>query len=75
LIRPPLSFSTFSIHGLCIDSQTLLIGAMKVWNFSVTVCCARAASGAPSVVAAVAAAAPCRRERRFISVLRNGSGC
>ncbi len=62
-MRPPESFSTFSIQGLCIVSQTFDCGAMKVWNLSVTVCCARPESaGAPSA----AAAAPWRRERRFI---------
>ncbi len=39
-MRPPESFSTFSIHGTSIERQTLEPGAMKVWNFSVTVCCA-----------------------------------
>jgi hypothetical protein len=62
-MRPPESFSTFSIHGLCIDSHTCDCGAMKVWNLSVTDCWARPDSaGAPRT----AAAAPWRRERRFI---------
>ena len=56
-MRPPESFSTFSIQGLCMVSQTLDIGAMKVWNFSVTACWARPdRCGAPSTAAA---AVPC----------------
>src|SRR3954470_12684 len=51
-MRPPESFSTFSIHGLCIDSHTFDVGAMKVWNLSVTDCCARPVrAGAPSAAA------------------------
>src|SRR6185437_9962778 len=62
-MRPFDSFSTLAIHGLCIVSQTFDCGAMKVWNFSVTVCWAIAARpGAPSM----AAAAPWMSERRFI---------
>ena len=68
-MRPPESFSTFSIQGLCISSHTLDCGDMKVWNFSVTVCCASAASGVPRVAAA---AAPCSRERRFIEAVSGG---
>src|SRR5689334_23670715 len=75
-MRPPESFSTFSIHGLCIDSHTCDCGAMKVWNLSVTVCCARPDNaGAPRAAPAM----PCRRERRFIEdsvndAMREGSG-
>ena len=55
-MRPPESFSTFSIHGLCMVSHTLDCGAMKVWNFSVTALLGQAARGcgAPSAAAAVA---------------------
>ena len=52
-MRPPEAFSTFSIQGLCMVSQTLDIGAMKVWNFRVTVCWARPDKcGVPSTAAA-----------------------
>src|SRR3954453_12890266 len=62
-MRPPESFSTFSIHGLCMVSHTFDCGAMKVWNLSVTDCWARPASpGTPSAVAA----APCTKVRRFM---------
>jgi hypothetical protein len=62
-MRPADSFSTLSIHGLCMLSHTLLIGAMKVWNFSVTLCWASPARwGTPRVLAAAA----WTKVRRFI---------
>ena len=40
-MRPPDSLLTLSIHGLCMLSHTLDSGAMKVWNLSVMLCCAK----------------------------------
>src|SRR5688572_17265630 len=68
-MRPPDSFSTFSIQGLCIVSHTFDCGAMKVWNLSVTACCARPLRpGAPSATAAV----DFRRVRRWIMWISPG---
>src|SRR3954464_2201172 len=51
-MRPLESFSTWFIQALCMFSHTLDVGAMKVWNFSVTDCWARPERpGAPRAAA------------------------
>jgi len=52
------------------------MGAMKVWNFSVTLCCARPQRcGAPRAAAVPADKVLFRKERRFIGLVSRMGIC